>query len=161
MLAEYGLLILVLALACSVYAVFAFFYGAQKQVADLVHSAKNATIASTALLTIAILAVEQALLANDFSYEYVASYSSIALPAFYKMTSLWAGQAGSLLFWAWILSLYMVLVIFNYRNDFEKLLPYALGSLSVVSIFFISLIIFVPHSQPLPSLQISQLTEGV
>lgn len=152
MLAEYGNITLVLALACSVYAVIAYILGAQRQVADLVHSAKNATIAATALLTLAILGVEQALLANDFSYEYVASYSSIALPTFYKLTSLWAGQGGSLLFWAWILSIYMVLVIYNYRNDFERLLPYALGSLSVVAIFFICLIIFVPHAQPFAKL---------
>ena len=152
MLAEYGLLILVLALACSVYSVVAYFLGAQKQIADLVHSAKNATIASTALLTLAILAVVQALMANDFSYEYVASYSSIALPTFYKVTSLWAGQAGSLLFWGWILSVYMLLVIYNYRNDFERILPYGLGTLSVVVVFFVALVIFVPHAQPFAKL---------
>ncbi|NLI15012.1 MAG: cytochrome c biogenesis protein CcsA [candidate division Zixibacteria bacterium] len=40
------------------------------------------------------------LLINDrFEFSYVSSYSSIELPAKYKITSLWAGQEGSFLLW--------------------------------------------------------------
>jgi cytochrome c-type biogenesis protein CcmF len=44
-----------------------------------------------------------ALLARDFSYEYVASYSSRLLPWQYRLSALWVGQAGSLLLWAWMM----------------------------------------------------------
>ena len=40
----------------------------------------------------------------DFSLEYVASYTERALPLFYRLTAFWAGQAGSLLFWALMVS---------------------------------------------------------
>jgi cytochrome c-type biogenesis protein CcmF len=36
----------------------------------------------------------------DFSLEYVARYSDRFLPLFYRLTAIWAGQEGSLLFWA-------------------------------------------------------------
>jgi len=37
---------------------------------------------------------------HDFSLQYVASYTDRILPVFYRLTAFWAGQAGSLLFWA-------------------------------------------------------------
>ena len=37
----------------------------------------------------------------DFTVEYVAQYSNRTLPLFYRVTAFWAGQSGSLLFWAW------------------------------------------------------------
>lgn len=36
----------------------------------------------------------------DFSVEYVASYTDRILPLFYRLTAFWAGQPGSMLFWA-------------------------------------------------------------
>jgi len=36
---------------------------------------------------------------NDFSVEYVASYSSTTLPTIYKISAFWAGQQGSFLLW--------------------------------------------------------------
>lgn len=36
---------------------------------------------------------------NDFSVEYVASYSSTTLPTLYKISAFWAGQQGSFLLW--------------------------------------------------------------
>jgi cytochrome c-type biogenesis protein CcmF len=45
-----------------------------------------------------------ALVVSDFTVEYVASYTERALPLFYRATAFWAGQAGSLLFWALMVS---------------------------------------------------------
>ena len=39
------------------------------------------------------------ILADDFSYSYVISYSSIRLPLLYKFSAFWAGQQGSFLLW--------------------------------------------------------------
>lgn len=47
-----------------------------------------------------------ALLSSDFSLIYVINYTSKDLPAFYKFTAWWGGQAGSLMFWLFILSVY-------------------------------------------------------
>lgn len=37
---------------------------------------------------------------QDYGVEYVAAYTDRVLPMFYRLTAFWAGQQGSLLFWA-------------------------------------------------------------
>ncbi len=41
----------------------------------------------------------------DFSVDYIASYTDLTLPLFYRLTAFWAGQAGSLLFWTLMIAL--------------------------------------------------------
>jgi len=55
-------------------------------------------------LTGAVGILAWALLVRDFSFDYVAHYSSRLLPWRYSLSALWVGQAGSLLLWAWILA---------------------------------------------------------
>ncbi len=49
-----------------------------------------------------------ALLSSDFSILYVVNYTSRDLPLFYKFTAWWGGQAGSLMFWLFVLSVYTI-----------------------------------------------------
>ena len=56
------------------------------------------------MVVLASLGLWTALLTHDFSLKYVASYTSANLPKVYMFTAFWGGQAGSLLFWALILS---------------------------------------------------------
>jgi cytochrome c-type biogenesis protein CcmF len=51
-------------------------------------------------LSLASAVLLHALYRYDFSLQYVAGYTDRLLPAFYRLTAFWAGQAGSLLFWA-------------------------------------------------------------
>jgi len=46
----------------------------------------------------------RALLLRDFSFKYVADYTSHSLPYFYTVTAFWAGRSGSLLFWLLVIS---------------------------------------------------------
>jgi cytochrome c-type biogenesis protein CcmF len=57
------------------------------------------------LLTLDSLILFHAFAAQDFIVAYVAQYSDSTLPAAYRITAFWAGQPGSLLFWAWAVSL--------------------------------------------------------
>ena len=56
-------------------------------------------VISGALLLASALLLH-ALFWNDFSVAYVASYTDRVLPVFYRLTAFWAGQPGSMLFWA-------------------------------------------------------------
>lgn len=62
-----------------------------------------------------------ALFKRDFSYEYVASYTDRVLPMFYAVTAFWAGQAGSLLFWAWMTALFGL--AFSMTKGYARLAP--------------------------------------
>ncbi len=50
-----------------------------------------------------------ALITSDMRLVYVQNYTSKALPLFYKVTAWWGGQAGSLLFWLFVLGVYALL----------------------------------------------------
>lgn len=56
----------------------------------------------TACLLLASALLLHALYWQDYKLEYVASYTDTFLPVFYRLTAFWAGQQGSLLFWATI-----------------------------------------------------------
>ncbi|MDR1490504.1 MAG: cytochrome c biogenesis protein CcsA [Desulfovibrio sp.] len=60
---------------------------------------------SAAVLTTASAILLLAFVTCDFVVEYVAQYSDLTLPLFYRITAFWAGQAGSMLFWALAVSL--------------------------------------------------------
>lgn len=58
-----------------------------------------------AALLLASALLLHALFWNDFSLQYVAGYTDRVLHVFYRLTAFWAGQAGSMLFWALMVSL--------------------------------------------------------
>jgi len=59
--------------------------------------------ASTALLTIDLLLLLYYFLAPDYTYVYVWQFSSRDLPLVYKISGVWAGQAGTYLLWTWFI----------------------------------------------------------
>ncbi len=76
-----------------------------------------------ALMTLALILASALLLHalywNDFSVVYVASYTDKLLPVFYRLTAFWAGQPGSLLFWA--LSVAVAGTAFSFTPSYKKL----------------------------------------
>ncbi|NPB04460.1 MAG: cytochrome c biogenesis protein CcsA [Thermotogae bacterium] len=72
-----------------------------------------------------------ALLTSDMRLVYVQSYTSKALPLFYKFTAWWGGQAGSLLFWAFTLGVYALLAL---RKDDH---PILVGTFAATMFFFL------------------------
>ncbi|HLN32551.1 MAG TPA: cytochrome c-type biogenesis CcmF C-terminal domain-containing protein [Gemmataceae bacterium] len=98
-------------------------------------------IMAVACLSGAIVILGRALLIRDFDYEYVANYSSTLLSWQYALSALWVGQAGSLLLWAWLLSL--VTLLFRILPTRDKLLrDAAFGILLANVLFLISILIF-------------------
>ncbi len=73
-----------------------------------------AMIVASAILTIALWR-------RDFSFVYVADYTDTLLPLFYAVTAFWAGQAGSLLFWMLVLSVFGV--GFAVSRSYKSLAP--------------------------------------
>src|SRR4051794_29410334 len=57
------------------------------------------------LLTFCVVVLEIAFARNDFSFSVVQQHSSIETPTFYKLAAMWSSQEGSLLLWAWVLSI--------------------------------------------------------
>ncbi len=152
---ELGRVSTLAALAVVFYSIGAFVVGIRLQSTRLVESGKRAVVALFALLTVAILVLTYLLLVSDFSVRYVANYTDRELPVTYKLTALWAGNEGSLLFWVWILSLMAMLLAVTRRRDDAEMVPYVLAILMGIASFFVYLLVFVTDPfavlpQPVP-----------
>ena len=139
----FGSFALILAFLAALYAFAAGIAGALTRRPLLTRSARNAGMAVFGLVTLAVASLEYFFFTDNFSMAYVAAHSNRALPAFYKFAALWAGQEGSLLFWSWLLSTYVFLVLVVNRNKHPELMPYAGVVMAGVQIFFLMLNNFV------------------
>src|SRR6266566_1885108 len=125
-------------------AITGFVGGAQGR-ADLQQSARHATFALFAALVVAVVSLEVAIFRHDFSLEYVAAYTSRNLPTFYLWSALYAGQKGSLLFWATVLSLFAALAQLLTSRRHRVYLPYVAAVTCLVATFFISVMLFAAN----------------
>jgi cytochrome c-type biogenesis protein CcmF len=116
--------------------------GGRTQRGDLVLSAERSIYAVFGLLLLASLGVGAAFLGDRFEYWYVASYSNVELELFYKITGLWAGQRGSLLFWALLLGFFSSICVFANRKKNREFMPYVAGVLQTIIVFFIIVLLF-------------------
>jgi cytochrome c-type biogenesis protein CcmF len=91
---------------------------------------------------VASLALWKGLISHDFNIEYVAAYTSRNLPPYYIVSAFWAGQKGSLLFWAVVLSLFASLAQLLTPRRYADLMPYVAGVTSTVVAFFVSVMLF-------------------
>ena len=113
----FGILSQIAALFFTLLAMGLLLAGLGRNNVRLVQSGKRGLLSALVATTLASIALSYLFLTDNFQVEYVASYSDRALPLFYKVTAFWAGQKGSLLFWAWVLSVFTGLVIFNNRKE--------------------------------------------
>ncbi len=134
---------IVLAFALALYSIVVSIYGARSGRREYIDSARNATGVLFFLITVASFSLLVSLWRLDFSLKYVAANTSLDLPHIYRVTALWAGQAGSLLLWSWILSGYMALLAWRSRSYNSPIIAYAIAVLSAVMAFFLYLNGFV------------------
>jgi cytochrome c-type biogenesis protein CcmF len=130
------------ALLLAVWSAAIAFSGRWQGRPDLSASVKGAVYATFVALAVATLALWKGLANHDFNIEYVAAYTSRNLPSGYILSALWAGQKGSLLFWAVVLSLFAALAQLLTPRRHAALLPYVAGVTSVVTAFFVCTMLF-------------------
>ena len=140
---DVGALAIAIAWALAIYAVVMALVGASTRRRDFVASADHAVLTVWGMVVIAVAALLHALVTHDFNVEYVAHYSSSTLPLYYSVAALWGGQAGSLLFWALILTSMSAVVHLQNRHRHRELMPYVTAVLMVIALFFLSMLMFV------------------
>jgi cytochrome c-type biogenesis protein CcmF len=131
-----------IALPVAIYGMFLGFFGGKTQRGDMVLSAERSIYAVSFLLLLAAIGVIAAFLGDKFQYWYVASYSNRDLETFYKFAGLWAGQRGSLLFWALLLSFFSTITVYQNRNKNREFMPYVVGVLQGIFTFFLVVLLF-------------------
>jgi cytochrome c-type biogenesis protein CcmF len=109
---------------------------------DLSTTVVRSIYAILGCLAVASLSLWKGLISHDFNMEYVAAYTSRNLPSAYIFSAFWAGQKGSLLFWAVVLSIFASAAQLLTPRRFAYLMPYVAGVTAAVITFFVSVMIF-------------------
>jgi cytochrome c-type biogenesis protein CcmF len=143
MAAQLGQFALVLGFVVTIYSIAASVLGIRLKNDKLIASGRNAALGTFACITTAILSLGYLFVVSDFSITYVAQNSNRDLPIYYKISSIWGGQQGSLLLWGWILTLYAALVVVQNWRKHTAMMPYVTAVLMCSSLFFTAMHIFV------------------
>ncbi len=149
MIADIGYASILIALLAAVFAAGGSVYGLRSGDHAWVVSARNALIATFLMTTIACGLLVYALWTDDFSIAYVASVTSIETPKYLKVTALWGSQAGSLLFWNWLLCGFTAAAMRRKWHTDRALMPWAIftASLSVIFFLFITVVVENPFAR--------------
>jgi cytochrome c-type biogenesis protein CcmF len=131
-----------IALPISFWGMAMGFVGGRQGRGDLILSGERSVYVVFALLAIASLAITNAFLTDQFQYYYVANYSNRDLDTYFKLSGLWAGQRGSLVFWAVLLAFFASITVFQNRNKNREFMPYVVGVLQGILGFFLVVLLF-------------------
>ena len=93
---------------------------------------------------VATIALVIAFITHDFSFAYVANYSSRSLSGAYRVTALWGGMEGSLLFWTLLLSVFAAIALARSRSRDTSIKAWTAVVLGgVVTSTFLSLFVLI------------------
>ena len=108
-----------------------------------IERAVRAAALTAGALVSANVAMVVALVEHDFSISYVSQVGSRSTPLLYTVASLWGALEGSILFWAGLLAVLLLLLAVRTRGRDRDDLPAALALLFAVLAFFV-FIVLVP-----------------
>ncbi|HSG15786.1 MAG TPA: hypothetical protein VLE70_05625, partial [Anaerolineae bacterium] len=145
MIADLGYAALFIAFLAAVYAPIASWHGISSKQARWVQSGRNALLIVFPLVAAACIAMVISLLNGDFSLEYVWSVSSREMPTYLKVTALWGGQQGSILFFNFMLAGFTTAAMARKWDDERSIMPYAIIVASLTLIFFLGLSLFLEN----------------
>jgi cytochrome c-type biogenesis protein CcmF len=140
-----GYITLVITFVTALYAVGAAIYGAANKRPAFIESARHAMILTFPLLSVSCLAIIILLANGHYEYEYVASVASNSMPLYLKVTALWGGQSGSLVFWSWLMAAFTTAVGIRKWDRDREFLPWVIVVSMITLAFFLLLVVFVEN----------------
>jgi cytochrome c-type biogenesis protein CcmF len=140
-MAGIGYWAIALTLLVSAYTTVASALGTWRERVALVQSARNGALLAAAWSTVASAALTCLLLTRDFRIQYVYEHVSTYLPTLYALSAFWAGQAGSLLLWLWLVTLLTATVALWKRMWKEPFGPYVLAVMAFTQAFLALLLL--------------------
>lgn len=137
MIPEIGQFALILALAVGIVLAVLPQIGAARGIPQLVAVAKPAAQVQFLFLLIAFACLGYSFINNDFSVVNVATNSNSRLPLHYRLAATWGSHEGSLLLWAFMLTLWMSAVTLFSKHLPEKVVARVLAIMATISIGFL------------------------
>jgi len=140
---DLGYFSLAIALATAGWAMVAAPLGAVARNRGLQVSAERALYVACGAVALAVGCLIHGFVTDDFRLDYVYHYSSSNQPLPYKISALWGGQAGSLLFWVLILTVMAAVMLLTNRSKNRALMPWTTAVVAATVTFFLILVNFV------------------
>ena len=131
-----------IALPVALWGTVVSFVGGRFRRSDLVLSGERTVYMLTLLLLVVSAGIIAAFLGNHYEYSYVANYSNRELDTYFKVSGLWAGQRGSLVFWTLLLSVFASIAVFQNRRRNREFMPYVSGTLLGLLSFLLVVLLF-------------------
>ena len=142
---ELGHFAVVTALVLTFVGIITPIIGLKTRNATWVVVGRRAVISIFILLTVGMFILIYGYVTEDYSVKYIYATSNSKLPIFYKIAGLWGGHEGSLLLWAWILSLYCMMATLIHWKTQPLVMPYLILIESIILCGFLLLILFLSN----------------
>lgn len=117
-----------------------------------------AAVLSAVALTVCCGVLVVCFMTGDTSLEYVVQNRSDAtgdLSWLFKLSGLWAGRAGSLLFWGWLIALFSTIMVVATRKRPRPIDNGALAVMQLVLVAFVGVLLFSEDNMPFTALDAS------
>ena len=141
MVEHLGFGVLLLSLAISLFGVFAVCYGYWRNRLVWVESARVALLIIFPLVSIAVFCLLELLTKQAYQVAYVFTVISNSMPDILRLTALWGGKSGALLFWVWLLSGCSAVLIIRKWNREREYLPVVILVLLLTIGFYLFLVL--------------------
>ena len=119
MIPIFGSITLSLAMGLSIVAILLLSLFTKNRIQNFFISGWRACVSVYLLCILSTILMLNELIASNFDVNYIALHTSLETPILYKITALWAGQSGSLLFWLFVLSTYSLIVLYKSKNQID------------------------------------------
>ena len=157
-MAAFGNLTLLVSFIVAALAGVASLVGIRRGSERLLRAGRAAVYLLATTLGMSIATMAHAFTSSDFSIKYVQHYSEAGQPFAYKLTAVWGGLDGSILFWAFLLALCSAIAVRTlYRRD-REITAYAIVVLMAVCDFFLYLVVY--EKNPFDTFLVAQPTIG-
>src|SRR5512136_637641 len=157
-MAAFGNLTLLVSFVVATLAGVASLVGIRRDSERLLAIGRAAVALLAATLGMGIAAMVHAFVAGDFAIKYVQHYSEAGQPFAYKLTAVWGGLDGSLLFWVFLLALCSAVAARTLHRRDREITAYAIAVLMVVCDFFLYLVVY--EKNPFDTFLVSQPAAG-
>jgi cytochrome c-type biogenesis protein CcmF len=142
MFADLGYGVLVITFALAIYSIAAALCGHLLKSQKWVESARLAMLLIFPGVTLGVLSLIFLLVTDQYNVSFVYEVTGRSMPLYLKITALWGGQAGSILFWGWLMAAFaFAATLRNWDRD-REFLPWVIVVTNATLAFFIGLVIF-------------------
>ncbi|MFM1848407.1 MAG: cytochrome c-type biosis protein CcmF [Pseudomonadota bacterium] len=141
-MAQFGHFALCVAWLTALFGVFAGLYGGRSGKRGWCGAVVNATVLVGVCAGLATAVLCYGFYVSDFSNQYIWEHSNRDMPGVYKISALWGGMDGSMLLWAFFLTLCGAIVAIRSHTYPRTLMPWVLAVVNSSSLFFLTVVVF-------------------